>query len=607
MSKPTGNIILFENVPINASYEHTFDFKDAREQYNYWLRYQKHTLTNYTYIRREREYINVGLSISQVDNVNYMCFRGEEDGRLYYAFVTFKRYINKDLTELQFSIDVMQTYQFDYEWRASYIKQAHVDRWTADHKPIYSKTDEGLAYGTEYVVERAHVIRQSDKIKWFLVAMKDYSALVAEGYNVDFTRAKPAPSAFSFFLVPCILEGTRILLTGQNDALYNGIADINGLMSAMHNSAIGDYVQSIVQLPYNPFIGTESESDGVITITMRDDIEWGITVLQGSELTYIALRNIGTEQWQRVLARAEWDIGFADSLPTTAQWDEIKKNPYTTKRDKRFESKLLCSPYRYNVLTDWRSEPVIFKNEYMTADTIEINFAYALSHNAPFRYWIKDYKKDPYGRYTCLSQPVAPEMPIISDQYYTYMLQNRNTIQTNVTNATISATYGAVSGALNGAVSGGVGGAVMAGVNGITSGVVNVGNLIRSENAKQMDIGTRPSIVVNSTDSTFNINDKNTEISFYSMRICCENEEILSEIFNISGYKVHRVEIPNTRTRTRFNFIQTSGANIIGSINQIDLLKIKQIYDNGITIWHYNESAFNPFDYSYENIEVNLI
>ena len=75
----------------------------------------------------------------------------------------------------------------------------------------------------------------------------------------------------------------------------------------------------------------------------------------------------------------------------------------------------------------------------------------------------------------------------------------------------------------------------------------------------------------------------------------------------MSGYKVNRVDVPNTRSRVRFNFIKTVGANIVGSFNQDDLSKIKSIYKNGVTIWHYSATVFYPLDYSYENIEVNLL
>ena len=220
---------------------------------------------------------------------------------------------------------------------------------------------------------------------------------------------------------------------------------------------------------------------------------------------------------------------------------------------------------------------------------------------------LKDYKKDPEGRYTSLMQAVGLEFPVISDAYYTYMLENKNTIQANVTNSAINAVAGTINGVISGAGVGGAGGALFGGVSGAVAGGLSLQAQIRSENAKQADLKAKPDNVIASIDSAFNILDNNTDIAFYRMRICCENEEIIAEIFNMYGYKVNRVDIPNTRSRVRFNYIQTAGANIIGSFNQSDLSRIKEIYNNGITIWHYIDQNFKPLDYSYENIEVNLI
>lgn len=622
MAIPSGELYLLRNVPLTPAYEHTIDFVNKQVQYDYFRQFIKEVVVNerYSYFRKEREYIVVESPLSALDDINYMMFRSADGERLYYAFVTDKRFVNDITTSIYFQIDVLQTYAFDYQWKASYIKQAHVDRWTAGHKPIYSKTDEGLDYGTEYSVENGYRIQQSDSLRWLLVSMKDYSALdtsyVASAGNVN-----PAPSPFTCFLVPLVLS-----LKSDNtprDVMYGSIpgmvapklATYNDLIKLMDTTAFGDYVQSISLLPYCPFpvSGLSFGGDDPIYVDISDvKLEYtSIKDSSGTSYSFFIIKSadLGILEGARTLAKTEWNTGLEDSLPTDEQWQEIKRKPYTTKRDKRFESKLLCAPYRYNLLTDWRNQPVIYKNEYLTDDYIEVLFSYGLSYNAPFRYWIKNYKKDIEGRNTTLSQPLALEFPIISEAYYSYMLQNKNTIQANLTNSVISAGTGIVSGAISGASAGGWVGAVVGAVGSGVSGALNVQGQIRSENAKQMDLKAKPDTVVNSADSSFNILDKNDCLSFYRMRICCENEEILAEIFNMTGYKVNRVEVPNTRSRTRFNYIQTMGANIVGSFNQADLLAIKEIYNKGITIWHFEgfDEPFNMLDYSYENIERSLL
>lgn len=609
MAIPSGEIYLLHNVPLSADYQHTFDFSDKNEQFNYWKGYIKNTLSNYTYVRKEREYLTVERTMTELEDVNYLIFRSNDGERLYYAFVLNKIYVNPVTTNIVFTLDVMQTYLFDFEWKPSYIKQGHVDRWTADHKPIYSKTDEGLDYGTEYSIENAFRIEQEKEVIWALVTMTDYSSLASEGAIVENTKVFPGSSPFACFIVPIALGSASVLM--QFKWGDRTISDFNTFLKSMLNSAMGNFIKSIVILPYNPLIESVTITGNTATIVEKSTVYLDTVTISDSVLlvvkqdSNVLMYDVAGEKM--VLARDEWDLGLENSLPTPEEWEELKKNPRTTKRDKRFESKLLCSPYRYNLLCDWRTSPVIFKNEYMTTDKLEIQFNYALSHNAPFRYWIKDYKKDPEGRYTCLSQPMGLEMPIISDQYYTYMLENKNTIQANITNTAIGGVANTLNGIISGAGVGGIGGAIFGGLSGATASAINLQAQIRSENAKQNDIKSKSDAVLNSVDSSFNINDKNYAITFYRMRICCENEEILSEIFNMTGYKVNRVEVPNTRSRVRFNYLQTLGANIVGSINQEDLTKIKNIFDTGITIWHYSEKDFNPLDYSFENVERNLL
>jgi hypothetical protein len=68
------------------------------------------------------------------------------------------------------------------------------------------------------------------------------------------------------------------------------------------------------------------------------------------------------------------------------------------------------------------------------------------------------------------------------------------------------------------------------------------------------------------------------------------------------GYKVNEVKIPNTEGRTNWNYVKTIDCNFEGDIPQMYLNKIKEIFNNGITLWH-NASTF--LDYSQSNTIVS--
>ena len=48
------------------------------------------------------------------------------------------------------------------------------------------------------------------------------------------------------------------------------------------------------------------------------------------------------------------------------------------------------------------------------------------------------------------------------------------------------------------------------------------------------------------------------------------------------------------------------GCNITGNIDYEDLTRMKEIFDNGITIWH-NRDGVQPLNYQFDNVEVNLL
>ena len=74
--------------------------------------------------------------------------------------------------------------------------------------------------------------------------------------------------------------------------------------------------------------------------------------------------------------------------------------------------------------------------------------------------------------------------------------------------------------------------------------------------------------------------------------------ERIDKFFDMYGYLTNTVKIPNLNNRPNWNYVKTIGANILGDIPQYDLQAIKDIFDNGVTLWH-NPSTF--LDYSQNN------
>ena len=81
------------------------------------------------------------------------------------------------------------------------------------------------------------------------------------------------------------------------------------------------------------------------------------------------------------------------------------------------------------------------------------------------------------------------------------------------------------------------------------------------------------------------------------MSIKAQQAKVIDDYFTRYGYKVNSLKVPNYNTRPFWNYIQTIDPNITGSIPFNDIVKIKNIYEKGITFWHTNDIG----DYSKDN------
>ena len=81
-----------------------------------------------------------------------------------------------------------------------------------------------------------------------------------------------------------------------------------------------------------------------------------------------------------------------------------------------------------------------------------------------------------------------------------------------------------------------------------------------------------------------------------------EYAQRLDTYFDMYGYQTNKLKVPNLSNRPNWNYVKTLGANIIQAtghnVPQEDLQEYKNLFNDGVTIWH-NPSTF--LDYSQNN------
>lgn len=124
--QPSTNIRLLQNVNLDNTYEHTIYFEDEISQRNYFLGKTKHNLTAQSFQRTGRGTARLQLNIGTCYDCSYMMFQNSAfSTKWFYAFITSIEYINNEVTEISFEIDVMQTWLFDYQLGQCYIERQH--------------------------------------------------------------------------------------------------------------------------------------------------------------------------------------------------------------------------------------------------------------------------------------------------------------------------------------------------------------------------------------------------------------------------------------------------------------------------------------------------
>lgn len=130
---PQTYIYLYNNIDLPSNYEHTFYFNNLAAQTAYFTTTKSpvKTYAPTTYQNITAGVLRVGEKIKDIYDINYMKFTNgatNYENKTYYCFVTNVVYINENTTEIHYTVDVMQTYLFQYSRNGNLKKKMFVDR-----------------------------------------------------------------------------------------------------------------------------------------------------------------------------------------------------------------------------------------------------------------------------------------------------------------------------------------------------------------------------------------------------------------------------------------------------------------------------------------------
>lgn len=123
---PNSNITLLK-VPLELSNKNQLTFESKQAQFNYFNSLTKIELENATYQRKEGV-IRFPELIDNLYEYNYVMYQNENySDKWFYAFITNMRYLNDNVTEISITTDVFQTWQFDLEFKQSFVEREMIN------------------------------------------------------------------------------------------------------------------------------------------------------------------------------------------------------------------------------------------------------------------------------------------------------------------------------------------------------------------------------------------------------------------------------------------------------------------------------------------------
>lgn len=126
--QPNSTIYIYHGIPLDNTYTDTIYFSTEQAQQNFFLsdRYNHILFTQQSYVRQNKNRVRLDIPYDSIYNYNYMSFRNTAYGtKWFYAFITDITYINNNCTEIEFEIDVMQTWLFEVTLDPCLVEREH--------------------------------------------------------------------------------------------------------------------------------------------------------------------------------------------------------------------------------------------------------------------------------------------------------------------------------------------------------------------------------------------------------------------------------------------------------------------------------------------------
>lgn len=154
---PSSDIEILRGVPLEGSTAYTLYFNPADTPANRatqlatFRSFRKYLLTNNSYQRVDNGTLRIAKPYEDVYDCNYLIFNNTgHENKWFYCYLDSCTYINEHTTEIHYSIDVIQTWYFDYRIPACMVEREHSVTDEFGQNIVPEDMTVGEYYGQDY-------------------------------------------------------------------------------------------------------------------------------------------------------------------------------------------------------------------------------------------------------------------------------------------------------------------------------------------------------------------------------------------------------------------------------------------------------------------------
>ena len=254
---PQSDVYLLK-VPLEINDINQLTFANATAQYNYFSSLPKLTVDNFTYQRKDGT-IRYGANFDSLLSYNYVMYRNDAySNKWFYAYITGLEYLNDNVTAISIKTDVWQTWQFDLNFKTTFVEREHVNDDTIGTNTI----DEGLEVG-EYVINTSTTLKP------------DKTTTDHDGHTINWIT----PIFFQVTELVGTVAGQSQYFTAEYNNIFSGLyyfaccslSDARSMINQYDSAGKGDAIVAIFMAPKEFLSGAIKLSGNGATVYIPTD------------------------------------------------------------------------------------------------------------------------------------------------------------------------------------------------------------------------------------------------------------------------------------------------------------------------------------------------